>query len=702
MRGTAAHFFRFGAGLVCLAAVGWVLTGHAAKPALQVIPTDWTHRHIIYSQPATTAAAALLADETRYRQQEFRQSAIRTVLDESDISRHLPIQLPVASDGGVQKDWSQNLGAGGSVGAGNFPAKVSFTSSTANCGNTANPDFVVFSTGLLGAVANASIVAYDNLYSGCSGTVPSVYWAYDTLGQIVSSPIVSIDGKQIAFVQTNGFVVATLVLLKWKSSTTERISSPTIPTLVPSLSTYATCAAPCMAEIPLTDRGGFSTNDTNSSVFYDYSTDTAWVGDSESYLHQFNPVFKGTPAEIRNATWPVQVNATNVTALSGPVHDVISGNVFLGDIGGFAYRVSATTGAVTKSAQLDHGAGIAASPVVDPTSGKVYVFVSDDGSKSCAGSGPCAAVVQFTTTFASGTSGSKITVGNSSTSPKAMYDGAFDSAYEASTNATGSLYVCGNTSGAPILYKIPISAGTMSTAVAGPTLTGAATGCSPVSDVSNLNATGGPIEWMFAGVQTSGSGNNCSSGGCVMNFVDKAWQASTAYSIGQEVLDTHFQIQVVAVAGTSAAAHPNWGTTPGVGTTDNNILWLNQGPQTAAHNSWVARTAYATHVEIVDSNGNIEDVVSASGTSGTTTPAWNPAVRGSTKDNNLQWLNVGKIATASQAAAGGTSGIVMDNTVSSGTLSGASQIYYSTQSNQACGTSGTGGCAVQASQSALQ
>jgi len=51
---------------------------------------------------------------------------------------------------------------------------------------------------------------------------------------------------------------------------------------------------------------------------------------------------------------------------------------------------------------------------------------------------------------------------------------------------------------------------------------------------------------------------------------------------------------------------------------------------------------------------------------------------------------------------GGTSGIIIDNTVGTGTLAGASQVYFSTLGSQTCGTSGSGGCAVQASQSALQ
>jgi hypothetical protein len=76
------------------------------------------------------------------------------------------------------------------------------------------------------------------------------------------------------------------------------------------------------------------------------------------------------------------------------------------------------------------------------------------------------------------------------------------------------------------------------------------------------------------------------------------------------------------------------------------------------------------------------------------------------------------VATTAPSAtlpeAGGTSGIVIDNAVSSGTLGGASQIYFSPLGSQSCkgnsaystysaGTAGigTGGCAIQASQSGL-
>jgi len=67
----------------------------------------------------------------------------------------------------------------------------------------------------------------------------------------------------------------------------------------------------------------------------------------------------------------------------------------------------------------------------------------------------------------------------------------------------------------------------------------------------------------------------------------------------------------------------------------------------------------------------------------------------------VTWVNAGVLPSAALESAGGTSGFILDNTVE--TLPGASQVYFSTLSNQTCTTSGgTGGCAVQASQSALK
>jgi hypothetical protein len=65
--------------------------------------------------------------------------------------------------------------------------------------------------------------------------------------------------------------------------------------------------------------------------------------------------------------------------------------------------------------------------------------------------------------------------------------------------------------------------------------------------------------------------------------------------------------------------------------------------------------------------------------------------------DDVGWENLGAIATAALAEAGGTSGIIIDNTVSSATLAGTSNIYFSTLLG-CLGPMHVDGCAVQAPQ----
>ena len=123
------------------------------------------------------------------------------------------------------------------------------------------------------------------------------------------------------------------------------------------------------------------------------------------------------------------------------------------------------------------------------------------------------------------------------------------------------------------------------------------------------------------------------------------------------------------------------------------------GSSSATLAAWAADTAYTVGDLILDSNDNIELVstTSAPGTSGATAPDWNTTPGGATGDSGVGWENLGAIATADLAEAGGTSGIIIDNTVSSSTLAGTSNIYFSTLSG-CLGPSHVDGCAVQVSQ----
>jgi hypothetical protein len=215
---------------------------------------------------------------------------------------------------------------------------------------------------------------------------------------------------------------------------------------------------------------------------------------------------------------------------------------------------------------------------------------------------------------------------------------------------------------------------------------------------------GGSTEWVFVSAGATGIATGCTTG-CVYNFKNTPWTKATAYSLGQEVLDSNFKIEVVTTAGTSGTTQPAWGAT-GTTTTDGTVKWFNQGLTTQVTTGiWVRLTNYPVGSTILDSNNNVEKVTTShgSGNSGGSLPTWNTTVGGTTADSTLTWTNEGPVSASGLASAGGTSGIIIDNFVSSGTLPGASQVYFSTLTNQTCATSGTtGGCAMQASQAALK
>ncbi len=150
----------------------------------------------------------------------------------------------------------------------------------------------------------AAVTMIDNAVTTVD-TVPSVYWAYNIGGgTVTTSPVLSLDGTQVAFVQLGSGssgpeYPSTLVLLKWAASSSETVGSPMTLTRV-LRSSYPGCTAPCMTTIPLRNSGGTAEKDSNSSIFYDYAQDTAYVGDDAGWLHKFNPVFNGEPEGSEN------------------------------------------------------------------------------------------------------------------------------------------------------------------------------------------------------------------------------------------------------------------------------------------------------------------------------------------------------------------------------------------------------------------
>ena len=313
-----------------------------------------------------------------------------------------------------------------------------------------------------GVNAQATIGAFDNLYATtCSGTVPMTYWAYNTdttTGAVVTSPVLSGDGKQVAFIQ-NTASTATLVLLKWKANDGNFVT-PTTPTNSTSAAAYNTCATlPCMFTITFSNNGTGNANslDSHSSPFYDYASDTLYVGNDLGWIHKFNPVFKGAPAEV-TTTWPVQAAST---PLSSPVFDDGSGLVLVAasfqvsnNSGGRIHSISATTGTVIPSGILGpsttggtcHGTGTSGDAanlfvdglILDPTTETFYTVLGNDGNGN-------SVVVQLPANFSANACGVEVTLGTGSTTGVPVYAGDFDNLFYG--GAAGHMYVCGNAGG---------------------------------------------------------------------------------------------------------------------------------------------------------------------------------------------------------------------------------------------------------------
>jgi len=398
-----------------------------------------------------------------------------------------------------------------------------------------------------GADGTASIAAVNNLYAGPNGacTGPTAYWNYNTGGTITTSPIFSLDGSQVAFVQTNGGV-ASLVVLKWSASAT-------FATLTSNAS-YPNCTAPCM--ISLTFSG--SQNDTGSSPFVSYGRDTLYVGDNSGKLHKFTPVFGGTPAEA-GSPWPLTVSTAATPDLSSPVYDSGSGNLFVGDTSGNLWYVRETGSSTTLggscsagnppcvgSSHLSLGGAITDGPILDVTNETVYAF--DGTTNGMIGAGSAAStysmVVQTDTslTLLNGPNGTVFQNSSTAILVPPMHAGALDNAYYSSGKGSGKgkLYVCAPTTTGHdyrALFRIGFTAaGHGAWGTINVLNTAADTGdfqftantsggsCSTLTEIYNSNANT-PTDWLFlslgnysAGPGTTGTTCGGVGAGCILSM----------------------------------------------------------------------------------------------------------------------------------------------------------------------------------------
>lgn len=693
------------------------------------LPDDWSHHRVIFPDAGKEEDAIRngthehwlqVTNDSRYMIQQLKRNK----------ARHPEWRAPIhdpsewrdrgkdAAKPALQADWSMSMGATSAVvGGDNFPAKYSFSvaaPTSANCAGGSAPDFVVYNTSTGGSTTQASIVAYDNLYPGlCTGDVPQVYWSYDTGGTIETSPVLSLDGKQLAFVHSS-FFGASLVLLKWAATTvpfTGTTHSTTSVTAVSSCTGLTTVGTPVYG--PNIPAGDVSEGCTGTTLTLSIAATSNATGETLTYSSSggpnapFNLTTGGhtvTPANYRNCTAPCMTTISFGTGsddtISSPYYDYANDVIYVGDAGGnllkfsnvflgnttpilswtlanagnqnitspvcdancahiywtnyntyLAYTTPAG-GTFVQTANTNYTSGndIAETPVLDGTNGKIYLFAGGDYINR---RGPLSCVGMGTV----GTGG----VGNTSGNAVGQYATGF------AANASPLMVDCfGTGSGTNPLYEGDFDNNFFTTG------TGNLYECG--------NTGGRPILYQIP--ITAGQM------GAVVNTGPTLTSGTTLCSPVTEVYNSAVTNGPYDWLYLGLRAN---GSPTGCGDAACVVSLI--------VTQWQPSTVYAVGQEILDTNLNIQKVTAVTGAdkSGATHPTWTVTT---TADNNVTWTYQGNMLAESVGLpySGGTSGISIDNITS--TTNGASNLYFSTLGSETCVTSGgaAGGCAVQLTQ----
>ncbi len=483
-------------------------------------PQDWTHRHVVFDRQTIAAHPELANIEPRVLHQFMRGMHVSAKPTNS------------TNEGGpLRRDWTvAKIGA--SVSPGMSPAKFGFNESAASCPN----DYVVLGLNALGVTGGqGNLVAFNNLYSGpggiCGTGGPSLLFSYNTTtagGRIKTSPVLSLDGKRIAFVES-GQRASVFHVVKWATGagngTSARVSA------VPGVGNTASMTSLAF---------NATASDTISSPWVDYANDVAYVGSDDGRLFKIIRVFKGTPA-LAGAPWPITIGtggAGKRLILSAPVLDQITHSIFVGDGHGILWSINATNPAIRKSLAVGGfnklNPSILDGPIVDATNRTVFASSSNDGVG--------AALVQADTSTLKELARARIGEGSAGGVRVNVYDGTFDNNYF-NNSSTGFMLVCGTgpTDSTPWRYSFPFVGRILQTA---PTssiqiLSSVTSRCSPIAEFFNPNIGIGGTDFFFWGMTTDCPAPNAAPpvvGGCVMSLTSLGTVVAVPESGGTSVV----------------------------------------------------------------------------------------------------------------------------------------------------------------------
>jgi hypothetical protein len=578
----------------CLGGVGQTQEQPPRQHVGRVV--DWSYHHVTLSGglPAADLDRAKAEPRILFRLAERNLPSASTEARRFGPDGRAP-RRPIRPLGrGMKIDWSIPLGAG-IVAPNMFPAKYSFDiNATPSCPG----DYVVFGLNVAGATpGQANLVGVNNLYSGANPRLcaanPTVTWAYNGStagGAVLTSPVISLDGKRIAYVESAaGATVFHVLALKATEGTAATVAAT--PTLNGSCTgTVAVPTSSCLKSVVLSA----TSTDTLSSPWVDYQTDMAFVGTDDGKIYRISCVFacalNTQPLVDWVFTLPVAGTGGSAAKPNGPVYDFPSGRLFVGDQLGELWVINASgaspslnagpvmiggggctttnppgrTGTPVPCAASGGSFGIPDSVIMDSSgaSQRIFAFSGNDGT---AGASAVVAQLRMDLTGLVRTHVGLGSVGNATTNVD-IHSGAFDNKYFGAAPNTGELFVCGTGPGNtnPYHYWIgftsyPVMNATPTGSIArNPTAPGLA--CSPYSEIfnPNINLGGNDHDLLISGLMGAGTNgqiitNDISSGaiaiglsnvsysggvsGVVVDNVSISGQASSVYFSTQGVVN---------------------------------------------------------------------------------------------------------------------------------------------------------------------
>jgi hypothetical protein len=556
---------------------------------------DWSYHHVTLSGglPAADLDRAKAEPRILFRLAERNLPSASAEARRFGPDGRAP-RRPILPGRGMKIDWSIPLGAG-IVAPNMFPAKYSFDiNATPSCPG----DYVVFGLNVAGATpGQANLVGVNNLYSGANPRLcaanPTVTWAYNGStagGAVLTSPVISLDGKRIAYVESAaGATVFHVLALKATEGTAATVA--VTPTLNGSCTgTVAVPTSSCLKSVALSA----TSTDTLSSPWVDYQTDKAFVGTDDGKIYRISCVFacalNTQPLVDWVFTLPLAGTGGAAAKPNGPVYDFPSGRLFVGDQLGELWVISASgtspslnagpvmiggggctttnppgrTGTPAPCTASGGSFGIPDSVIMDSSgaSQRIFAFSGNDGT---AGASAVVAQLRMDLTGLVRTHVGLGSVGNATTNVD-IHSGTFDNKYFGAAPDTGELFVCGTGPGNtnPYHYWIgftsyPVMNATPTGSIArNPTAPGLA--CSPYSEIfnPNINLGGNDHDLLISGLMGAGTNgqiitNDISSGaiaiglsnvsypggvsGVVVDNVSTSGQASSVYFSTQGVVN---------------------------------------------------------------------------------------------------------------------------------------------------------------------